>query len=547
MAAFLLIVIARIAGPSDLYAKEQPRTTSYTVDMIRNGHWALPYDTFGIPATKPPLYNWLSLPFIWLGGYREWALKAPSLLAGAATVLVILLAGRHLARRSVGETEAPSTAPLDAVPGAAVAQWAAGGVGVVAAIFWLSVQVTNKLIYIARPDMPLVALLGGAWLAATILLDRLAASDKRTFAPALAFWLCTLGAALDKGPLALFGIVYLVLAAWVLHRRPGLLARTGWWWGLPLLLLPMGYWSYTAYRQEPAFFEQVLLGRETASRVAGADRFLKTFFNGPAYVITRFLPWSLLVILALALVPPRRWFRHPMAPAILWLFIWLVIFSFASTKRPDRYAPVYPPIALLAAYAGLILLPRLRPLRPFAHLYTPARWAVPALVLAAAWCAHNQFFSDPARDGYGNHVTAFARAVRARTAGEPILFLDGEQTPLETLLGNVQPDPAPPALQASARWAIRVHAPESPGAVLISEPIDQVVGPDAGRLALYALPPGEGPSWWAQAEAIPARYVDDFNTIGPVAVARERWLQFWRLHRHPPASSPATATSPVQP
>jgi 4-amino-4-deoxy-L-arabinose transferase-like glycosyltransferase len=537
-AAFLMVVAARVLGPSDVYDKEQPRTTSYTADMISNGHWVLPYDTFGIPATKPPLYNWLTAPFVQMGGYREWALKMPSLLGAAGALVVLIMAGRHLGRAE-----------------GKVGGWA---LGAVAASFWIATAVTVKLMYLARPDMVLVALLAGAWLAATMLLDRLAEGMRgaAVLKPAAAFWLCTLGAALDKGPLALFGLIYLVLAALVIHRRAGLLAKTGWWWGLPLVLGPMGVWSYFAYRQEPEFFQQVLLGRETAGRVAGAGRFFKTFFNGPAYVVTRFLPWSLLAIAGLALLGPRRWLRGSMAPAVLWLLIWGVVFSFASTKRPDRYAPVYPAVAVLAAYSALVLIPRLKAVEKFARLYAPGRMAALAFLVAAGWCVHSLWFSDMAKEGYATNAIAFARAVRQQTHGEPVLFLDGEQTPLEGLLGNVQADPPPRALQESATWVVRfVRDPEKGGGeeageggvpVAVSGLIDQVDGPLPGKLGLYRVAPGEGVKLYERWERIPVRFVDDSNTVGTTAEARKRWVQFWRLHSamgQSPATAPAAAAS----
>lgn len=113
------VVLLRSMGPSDIDSKDQPKTVSYTADMLRHGPWsanagagrdeagngaaaaggefqagesevaarqagvsevgdlnpgdaevspagwarlALPMDMLGRPSTKPPLYNWLALP-----------------------------------------------------------------------------------------------------------------------------------------------------------------------------------------------------------------------------------------------------------------------------------------------------------------------------------------------------------------------------------------------------------------------------------------------------------------------------------------------------
>ena len=233
---WLVITACRIAGPSDLYDKEQPRTASYTADILLHHNWMLPDDTFGIPATKPPLYNWIDVPFVALFGYQEWALKVPSLLASAAVLLCIFLAA--------GQIPGKSRHTLGALAG----------------IMWLASFMTAKLMYVARPDMLVTALLVGCWVSAnSILMNR-----RTRNGAALTFWLCATGAALTKGPIALIPIAYLIAGAPILTGRWNSLKRAGFWWGLPLLLGVFGIWAYIAYRQEPEFFRQVLLGREVA-------------------------------------------------------------------------------------------------------------------------------------------------------------------------------------------------------------------------------------------------------------------------------------------
>jgi hypothetical protein len=272
-------------------------------------------------------------------------------------------------------------------------------------------------------------------------------------------------------------------------------------------------------------------------------RFFKTFFNGPAYLITRFLPWSVLTIVALVLVGPRKWFRSPAGGAVLWIAIWVAVFSFASTKRPDRYAPVYPAMAVLAAYAVCVLIGRIKGLEGLGRAYTPARVAAAGLVVAAGLCVHSVFFSDMARERYGDHVIAFAKAVREQTKGEQVLFLDGEQTPLEGLLGHVQEDPAPRAAREAARWVVHFIEPGAVGGrapVLVSEPIDQVDGNAPGKLGLYRIEPGEGERLYAESLHERVQFADDAGTIATAEEARKRWLQFWRLHSALTGGSAAT-------
>ncbi|MEE9608696.1 MAG: hypothetical protein V3U03_13225, partial [Myxococcota bacterium] len=71
IAALVWAVAARVSGPSDLWDQTQPRTVSYTTDILVNGgsHWILPMEPGRRPATKPPLYNWMAAPAVKLLGF----------------------------------------------------------------------------------------------------------------------------------------------------------------------------------------------------------------------------------------------------------------------------------------------------------------------------------------------------------------------------------------------------------------------------------------------------------------------------------------------
>src|SRR6478672_5763246 len=99
VALIVMLLGVLIFGPSDLYDKDQPKTMGYTADIIRNGRWILPLDVANQLPTKPPLYNWLSVPVVgWLGVWKEWGFKFPSIVAGLLTVwLIIYLTGKLVA------------------------------------------------------------------------------------------------------------------------------------------------------------------------------------------------------------------------------------------------------------------------------------------------------------------------------------------------------------------------------------------------------------------------------------------------------------------
>ena len=76
---FVFALAARIAGPSDLYDNEQPKTVAYTMDIVVHGRAIMPYDMKGRAPHKPPLYNWLAVPVVGgLGVYEQWAFALPS-------------------------------------------------------------------------------------------------------------------------------------------------------------------------------------------------------------------------------------------------------------------------------------------------------------------------------------------------------------------------------------------------------------------------------------------------------------------------------------
>lgn len=502
IAGWVLLVLTRIAGPSDLYDKEQPRTIAYTADILNDGggHWVLPYDTFGIPATKPPLYNWISVPFVAAFGYQEWALKIPSVLGSLMVMVGIYFGGRWMERRSGGEIYADGVLPL------------------LAPLLWLATPMSAKLLYVARPDMLLTGFLTGGWVAATVMLQ----SPKPNRAAQIAFWGCAIGAALTKGPSALLAIGYLVLGAKVLAGKWGTLRRSGWWWGLPLLLIVAGAVTYSGYLREPEFYRQVLLGREVAGRVTRPGQVLSTVLNGPVYMVTRFLPWSLLALFMFFRIPLRRWFSHALGPAILWVLMILVVFSFMTTKRPDRYAPVFPMMALLAGYAVLRL--------PAKWRSGPAAAAGLAFALIIGLAAFNQFFSEGATTHYGEHAIAFAHNVEKITGNDDILFTDGELTPVETLLGRNQPPQLARDFLERAKWSVGYYQPGS-DAVVVSESLQQINGQDPGQLALYRLAPGEGVRLYEEARKQAKRYAGNATSNSGPGDSSGRWQQFSRVHK----------------
>lgn len=341
IAAVVAVLAVRILGPSDLWDQTQPRTISYTTDILVNGNWALPVDSGGKPATKPPLYNWIAAPAVKALGFSS-AIghKLPSILALLASWAVVVWAGRWADR------------------------WRGDLVGPLAGLMFVCSYAIAKLGYLARPDMLLTFFLLLGWAAATRLLMmesahrfRLASEEHEESdgaarrkvgdegegtdsagdvdddgeteidltaaahvtdpqAPArmarwpllVIVWLCIGLAGLTKGPPAVLILLYMVLGGWLLGGSWRSIARFGWWWGLFLAAAIPGAWLAAAMSVDADHVRDVLWWEEIAGRVSGDGPegggygllgLITGALHYPAYFLARFAPWSLGAVLAM--------------------------------------------------------------------------------------------------------------------------------------------------------------------------------------------------------------------------------------------------------
>ncbi|NOG53269.1 MAG: hypothetical protein HND57_02890 [Planctomycetes bacterium] len=151
MICVIASITIRITGPSDIHDQTQPKTLSYTTDILTHStdldHWILPSIQQREPATKPPLYNWLAVPFVAVFGHQSIvAHKAPSLLTWLALIVILYRLGHHI------DPAFRLTGPL-------------------AVIAFVTNYAWFKLGYLARPDGLLTLWLVIGWAAATALSD----------------------------------------------------------------------------------------------------------------------------------------------------------------------------------------------------------------------------------------------------------------------------------------------------------------------------------------------------------------------------------------
>jgi len=485
--AALILFGSRWFSPSDLFDNDQPKTVAYTVDMVRHGHWLLPVDMLGRPATKPPMYNWLGAPIVAAGWHNEFALKLPSTLAALLTIVLIW----HIARRAAENTLGPGGSlyregdrPLAGAPIA---------VASIACICLMANYCIAKLCYTARPDMVLTVFTTAGWAAATSLLMRPSdtkdpsddsdQNQRYTLGIQLVLWLCIAGAALAKGLPSLLLVIYVLIGAKLLGGRWSSLRRTGIAWGLPLSLGLIALWAYGAYTQNPDHFIRVFMGDETITRIGrgGFVRILGELWVMPVYFLVKFLPWSVFACLCawhiFATQPRTKWFTGPTGAAMLWVGLVVVFFSCSGGKRADYIAPACPAGAVLASLWLVHQGPEALRLRP-------RQVALSGLAVVVLIACYELSGVAASNEAYGRNILTFVRRVRQQTHGQPIFFYRTGYTPIQALLGYNQPKTTS-AASLDAPWLIKPF--DEPDAVIVSDPIWVGGKTTESVMALYAV------------------------------------------------------------
>jgi 4-amino-4-deoxy-L-arabinose transferase-like glycosyltransferase len=355
-----LLFAMRLLGPVDLVTKSQGLTLSYVVDILTNGSWITAQDNLGDPASKPPLHNWLLVVSVMAFGRNWFAVALPGALATLATVLWLVQWGsKHLGPRT----------------------------GYCAGFVYLLSQLTVSLLPVARPDTLFtlcVAVAAGyafeAW------------RGDRSWWP---FWIWVTLAGLSKGPLGLVLAASGLTAALVMKSGEGRQRRSDGLWGglLVFLAVNIGWFVAGWLTLGSAFVDEVLVEELVGHAVRNdrGDSLLATFWQPTAYLLGRFLPWSVILFWAIPRVV-RRPAEDPREEALerfvtAWLVVGLLLFSFVGHKRADLIAPLVPPAALLVG----------RQLVDWTRVWSRVRLLVATVVTAAILCGAFTYYHHVVR------------------------------------------------------------------------------------------------------------------------------------------------------
>jgi 4-amino-4-deoxy-L-arabinose transferase-like glycosyltransferase len=453
---FLIVVTLaiRILSPSDIVSRDQSRTVSYTIDLVRNGNLILQADADGFLATKPPLINYLSALLVAPFGPNEWTFMFPSLLAFFATLALVYLLARDVFAQM---PERPGWLGLTA------AEWAA----LLAVAFYGLSAMALRLAFVARPDMILVFFLTLSFYAAN---RALATAPPAGAGWAFVFWLAASLAALAKGPIALIPVAYAFLAAKLFYGGWDNALRLRPYVGAPITLVVALAWPVAVYVLAPEHFRNILVNQELGGQFEGA------WYSGvisawqvPLWVISRFLPWSLLLLVAAWVFPWRQWRTHPLAPILLYVALLAIPFILVASRRGDRFAPFFPPVAVICAWAAVYAW------RGQLLLRTSLA-AIPAAIVGLTVYFH--FLGDQAVDRSGQRMIDFVKQVKATTKGAPIIVckINNRGLALQAFLGMNQRGVIPHEAPVSGSWFIAAGPEDVRVVAARSEPIPMMEG-----------------------------------------------------------------------
>jgi len=313
-------------GARDLWNPDEPRYAEVAREMAAEGRFLVPHLNGEVYTQKPPLFFWaINAAALARGGLDEWAARLPSALAAVGTTLLVFAIARRLFEPRVA--------------------WMA------ALVYATSFKVLWQA-RVAQIDMLLAFLVA---LSAWCWLHGYQESGVRSYR---LFFLVAGLATLTKGPVGLLPFLLSALVfLWASDRKDELRAmqvgRGLLIWGgvVAAWLLAATLEAGTGYLEELVLTQNLTRYFDPGSTPVMAGH-LKPWYHYLTTLPVDFLPWSVLLPAAFW-VPWREgaWRREPgYRLAVCWTVIPLLFFSLSSAKRSVYLLPMFPAVALLAAY-----------------------------------------------------------------------------------------------------------------------------------------------------------------------------------------------------
>jgi len=334
-------------GRIDLWAPDEPRYGAIAEELRSMRHGATGLVLLHLNDTpytqKPPLFFWLAaLAGAPEGRVDELAARLPSALAGLLAVALTAWVGRRLLR--------------DPMAGLLAA-------GVLATSFRFAFSARRVQLDVLLTAFELIAIA----LFLSLELERGGVERARRHPGRIALLHGALGAAaLVKGPVGWLPLL-IFLAYLVWQRRARSLRALCPVWAWALSIGPLGLWIAAAIALAPPGFAAEAVGENVFGRFFAGTSHARPFYYYAYQLPLDFLPWSLVLPLALGLVwrearPARaESLREPVEPTpqraasrflLVWMAVPLAFFSLSAGKRGVYLLPIFPALALVVARAA---------------------------------------------------------------------------------------------------------------------------------------------------------------------------------------------------
>jgi len=358
-----ILILWHSAGNHPLYSPDEGRYGTASMHMADGGSWIIPWYRGEAHLTKPPLTYWVQALSLRMLGHGELGLRAPSLLAGSLTVLLLFLTTRRLAGSGAA---ALATGTLVMMP-----------------LYML----VNRL---ATTD----AMLTFFWFAA-IVCGCFTVTTGRGIWPVL-MWAAIACGLLTKGPLALVPVGLLLIWLLLAENARGI-GRLRILIGFALSILPIILWVLLVLHEDRGALEtwrHEMLDRVTGNGGAHPEA---VYFYVPYFLVGLFPATGMLTVPGWNLTWRAAWQKlrtgEPAALFAIAVVAPLLMFTLFSGKLVTYLLPLCAPLALLN---GVMLsrwltgqadrpAPQTRPPEVVATLAISAILGIGAMMGVAAW------------------------------------------------------------------------------------------------------------------------------------------------------------------
>ncbi len=337
--ALAVLIFFGLLGTRSLNEPDEGRYGEIAREMAESGDWLVPRIWYVPHLDKPPMTYWLVALSIKAFGVNEWAIRLPLALAGLSGALATFLFARRLA-------------------GDRAARWAVLILSTSLLYFAMARMLTTD-IFLAQ----FIAWAGyffwrswqtlDDWETVAVRSSRL----KQFLGWQLAMWVALAGGFLTKGPVAL-AIPFAAVAGLTIYRREEChrwkLQLLGAALGVPLFCLLALPWFVIVFQSVPHAFDFMVRDRFAGHALGTTvkNRGGPLLYFVPILALG-FLPWTPLLGW---LWRRDHWRTLSDRQKDGWLFltVWaaftFLLFSLNRSKLPAYIVPLFPPLAVLAAW-----------------------------------------------------------------------------------------------------------------------------------------------------------------------------------------------------